>query len=75
MPRYVSADSRIFTDYRENCRVNESIQAQAGVENTRVFRKYLQNNAKQLINQERAIAQTRHKLGCICSGCPRIHKQ
>lgn len=75
MPRYIQADARFTTDYRENCRINESIQAQAGVENTRVFRKYLQHNAKDIIDNQRAMAQARHKLGCLCSGCSRIHKQ
>lgn len=75
MPRYIQSDQRAFTTYEANCRMNEKIMSGSGMENTRVFRKFLQHNSKDLIDQERARAQTRHKLGCLCSGCSRIHKQ
>ncbi len=75
MPKFSMADSRVFTDYRENCRTNESLQSQANMDNTRMYRSYLQHNAKELIDNQRSMAQVNHKNGCMCSGCSRIHKQ
>lgn len=74
MPKYISADGRSFTDYRQNCRMNETVQSGSGMNNTREYRAYLQQNAEKIISLERAKATTRHKLGCLCSGCSRVHK-
>ena len=75
MPKYIASDGRPFTNYEANCRMNEKIMSGSEMENTRVFRKFLQHNGKEQIDKERARAQTRHKMSCLCSGCALIHKQ
>jgi len=69
MTKFAMSDGRAFTDYRPNCMVNEKLQQGSGMENSREYRMYLQQNASKIIAANQMKAQSRHKASCACPLC------
>jgi hypothetical protein len=57
------SDSRVFTDYRPNCTVNEELQKTYGTANIHAYRHYLQANAEKIMADTQIGAKK-------CTTCP-----
>jgi hypothetical protein len=49
MPKFVMSDGRMFTDYSPSCELNKNIQQKYNIQNSHEYKKFLQNNAENLI--------------------------
>lgn len=58
-------DARIFTDYRPNCVLTNSLQQKAGIKDSNEFRKYLQQNALNIIKSNKDCIPLKN-----CELCP-----
>ena len=51
MPRPGMSDGRCFTSYIANCQLNDNIQIRNNIANDAQYRRFLQENATQLMTQ------------------------
>jgi len=63
------SDGRIATDYRPQCYVHDLINKQNGIKNSHDQRKFLQDNAKKLMNLN--LQYFNNKSGC--NTCEHFH--
>ena len=57
------SDGRTFTDYRQNCAVNNLLKTNSNTFNSHEYRMFLTRNAKNLIDLNRQVAYERNKIG------------
>ena len=59
------SDGRCFTSFISNCQLNENIKARNKLNTNNEYRKFLQENSEQLLNDFRDICGNESKNECI----------
>jgi hypothetical protein len=75
MGKFVAEDGRAFTDYKPSCTVNDKIKKNNNIKNSLEYRKFLQSNAKLLmeINFKESVKTTKEV--CNCGECLELTKR
>lgn len=65
MPKYIMSDGRVFTSYAPNCAVNQFIQQKYKVQDSHMYRLFLQQNAEKIMKELQDCSVTQK-----CDICP-----
>jgi hypothetical protein len=75
MGKFVAEDGRAFTDYSPSCTINNKIKKSNNIKNSLEYRKFLQQNAKEIMEVNFQYSVKTTKEVCNCTECIELTKR